>query len=102
MSRIDNFMSENGPTLPLVREVDNTEWSTSDHELFDALVQHDRTDPRWLVIITAAATMIASEAISGPRDVFDLGDDFCELVEVIEFQLQQKIADAPPPCPSPP
>lgn len=76
--------------MTLLAAINATEFSADSGDLFSALAVFGPADEVGKVVLSAAASVLATAAIAQGRDVFDLIDEFGELVETFDFSLRAR------------
>lgn len=77
--------------MSLITDIEAVEFGENAIGLFQGLSQFGISDELGQATLCAAASILASEAISKGRSIFDLIDEFGDLAETFEFSLRAKL-----------
>lgn len=83
--------------MTLIIDIEGSEFSDHAVDVFQGLAAFEPSDEMGKVVLSAAASLLAGAAISQGRDIFDLINEFGDLVESFEYALQAKLAARPSP-----
>jgi len=81
--------------MTLIIDIEATEFGADAVDVFQGLAAFEASDEMGKVVLSAAASLLAGAAISQGRDIFDLINEFGDLVESFEYALRTKMAQPP-------
>lgn len=91
MGKLADFLARMEAPPRLIEIVDTADWGEDTIGLFNSLTIFDLDHEVGHMLMAVAAALLAKAAIEHGRDIFDLTDEFSELVEAFDLGLRLKL-----------